>query len=303
MVRKHNLLMISFLLMVNMLSAQELNYERFLLGDRIRETSGLCIINDILITHNDSGDEPNLYAFINYQSGDYSIKTEHIFGAQNVDWEDLASDEEYIYIADTGNNYGSRKNLRILKISMNFEMVDIMQINYGRQKTFERNYENEFDCEAIVSFGDNLLMFSKNKCYDMCHIYMVPKRASKSTLFPIDSISVGSLITGADYDPNTGLLALSGYDNTLHNQYLYIVQNFNLPIAKNDIFRIRLPYQNVQFEGIKILSESQVVMTSENEGKGPPFALIITVSNGIQSLNESKGNDVRRIGDIYRKAN
>ena len=132
---------------------------------------------------------------------------------------------------------------------------------------------------------------------------MVPKSSSNSTLFPIDSINVGSLITGADYDPNTGLLALSGYDNSLHNQYLYIVQNFNLPIVKNDIFRIKLPYQNVQFEGIKILSESQVIMTSENEGGGPPFALIITVSNGIQNLKESNGNDVRKLGDIYRKAN
>jgi len=212
--RTHNLLTISFLFLANMLNAQEINYDRFVLNDLIRETSGLCIINDILITHNDSGDGANLYAFKNYQSGDYSITIESISKAQNIDWEDLASDEEYIYIADTGNNYGARKNLSILKVSREFKIVDVIQINYRRQNNFERKYKNEFDCEALVSFGDNLLMFSKNKSYDLCHIYMVPKHTSKSSLLPIDSISIGSLVTGGDYDPKTGLLALSGYDNT-----------------------------------------------------------------------------------------
>ena len=275
-----------------MLNAQEINYDRFVLNDLIRETSGLCIINDILITHNDSGDGANLYAFKNYQSGDYSITIESISKAQNIDWEDLASDEEYIYIADTGNNYGARKNLSILKVSREFKIVDVIQINYRRQNNFERKYKNEFDCEALVSFGDNLLMFSKNKSYDLCHIYMVPKHTSKSSLLPIDSISIGSLVTGGDYDPKTGLLALSGYDNSLRTQYLYLVKNFKLPIGENDVYRIKLPYQNVQFESVIILSDDEVIMTSENEGGGPPFALKISFSNGIQSLNELNENDV-----------
>lgn len=33
-----------------------------------------------------------------------------------MDWEDIAQDNEYIYIAETGNNLGMRTDLKILML-------------------------------------------------------------------------------------------------------------------------------------------------------------------------------------------
>ena len=41
------------------------------------------------------------------------VRTIKIDNAKNDDWEELAEDDEFIYIGDFGNNNGKRKNLCI----------------------------------------------------------------------------------------------------------------------------------------------------------------------------------------------
>ena len=57
------------------------------LQDSLKETSGLILINDRVITHNDSGGESALYE-IDSVSGGISRKV-IIENAPNIDWEDL----------------------------------------------------------------------------------------------------------------------------------------------------------------------------------------------------------------------
>ena len=84
----------------------ELSFVTFL-DNTIEETSGLLLINENLISHNDSGGENTLYEF--------DISTGNISGAVNIDnsvnidWEDIACDSDYIYIGDFGNNNGNRR--------------------------------------------------------------------------------------------------------------------------------------------------------------------------------------------------
>ena len=79
----------------------------------IEETSGLEIIGDYFITHNDSGGYPILF----YLSKDGKIiKERRVESAVNKDWEDITKDDKYLYISDTGNNYSNRKDLKIYKI-------------------------------------------------------------------------------------------------------------------------------------------------------------------------------------------
>jgi putative lipase involved disintegration of autophagic bodies len=88
--------------------------EKFELPSEIKETSGLLLIDGKIITHNDRGDAANLYE-IDSLSGNL-LRTIRITNATNEDWEDLAEDENHIYIGDFGNNDGNRTNLRIYKI-------------------------------------------------------------------------------------------------------------------------------------------------------------------------------------------
>ena len=75
------------------------------LPKQIDETSGLEFFKDTFLTHNDSGGKASLYAF---NEAGIILKEYSIMGAENIDWEDIAQDENYIYISDTGNNKGKR---------------------------------------------------------------------------------------------------------------------------------------------------------------------------------------------------
>ncbi|GIS06585.1 MAG: hypothetical protein CM15mP109_13410 [Candidatus Dadabacteria bacterium] len=52
------------------------------------------------------------------------VEKENFWEIYNNDWEDITADEDYIYIADTGNNFGTRDNLNILKVKINDFSID-----------------------------------------------------------------------------------------------------------------------------------------------------------------------------------
>ena len=80
--------------------------EKHELPAEVIETSGLLFLNGKLITHNDSGDDSNLYE-IDTITGNIT-RTVSVSNATNIDWEDIAQDDTYIYIGDFGNNNGTR---------------------------------------------------------------------------------------------------------------------------------------------------------------------------------------------------
>ncbi len=73
----------------------------------------MCIKGKI-IRHNDRGDAANLYDIDGLSCN--LLRIILITNATNEDWEDLAEDEDHIYIGDFGNNDGNTTNLRIYKI-------------------------------------------------------------------------------------------------------------------------------------------------------------------------------------------
>ena len=81
--------LIKLLLSFSLLSNAQIQLDSILLPQKINETSGLEYYNDYLITHNDSGNAPRLYA-INSE-GELVLEST-IHGTVNRDWEDLASD-------------------------------------------------------------------------------------------------------------------------------------------------------------------------------------------------------------------
>ena len=76
--------------------------EKFALPEKVKETSGLLFLDGKIITHNDSGDDANLYE-IDSLSGTI-LRTISTANAKNVDWEDLAENDTHLFITDIGNN-------------------------------------------------------------------------------------------------------------------------------------------------------------------------------------------------------
>lgn len=68
----------------------------------LRETSGLIRWQQHFISHNDSGNPPEL--FVLDKAG--KLIAQLPMAAANHDWEDIAVLDNKLYIADTGNNGG-----------------------------------------------------------------------------------------------------------------------------------------------------------------------------------------------------
>ncbi|HDZ20744.1 hypothetical protein LCGC14_0431630 [marine sediment metagenome] len=131
--------------------------EATLTDPRIHESSGLAVSRrtpGVFWTHNDSGDPPQLFA-IDRQGR--TLATVTITGAENVDWEDLASYElhgqAYLLIADVGDNNAQRDRCQLYIVPE--PAVDPAQV--GRELSAEVQTTIEFrypdgprDCEAVA---------------------------------------------------------------------------------------------------------------------------------------------------------
>ena len=248
----------------------------------INETSGLEFYNNNFITHNDSGGEPSLYVF--NEDGEI-IETIELnknpdFEIENNDWEDITNDNEYLFVADTGNNFGNRDNLNIIRVSKGTDfMVDgIIEISYSDQESFFPRPKHKYDAEAIIVIEDKIALFSKDRENLNTDLYLVDKNQNGSQILTSEvSYNVNTLITGGDYDEDRNLLALVSY-NSNGNQYLLLFENFKLNNLENNTFKkFKIPLEQAQIEAVKIIDEKTFWVTSEDEGVGSPFMYKIQV--------------------------
>ena len=255
--------------------------ESIVLPKVINETSGLEILNEVFITHNDSGGEPSLYFFnLNGEIiNSVKLDEESFWQIYNIDWEDVAADEDYIFIADTGNNFGNRDNLNIIKVKTNdFSIDDKIDVAYKDQETFIPRPKHKYDAEALFLIEDKIAMLSKDRSNLFTDLYLIDKESSsRQVLESKVTYDVNSLITGGDYNEELRLLALVSY-NSKGSQYLILFENFSLEnLAEKKFRKIKIPIERAQIEAIKIIDNSTFWITSEDEGIGSPYIYKIRV--------------------------
>ena len=241
----------------------------------INETSGLEILNDVFVTHNDSGGEPSLYFF--NLSGEIinsiKIEKENFLEIYNNDWEDITADEDYIYIADTGNNFGTRDNLNIIKVKISdFSVDDKIDIFYSNQDSFFPSSKHEYDAEALLIIEGKIALFSKDRDSLNTDLYLIDESVKeKQELSSVANFNVNSLITGGDYDSDTGILALVSYSSG-GELYLILFEDFNIDNpGYNSFKKYSIPIEKAQIEAVKIISKKLFWVTSEDEGLGNPY--------------------------------
>lgn len=238
------------------------------LSDTVSESSGLLNLGGHFFTHEDSGGEPNLYE-IDTTNGRI-IGVFRIKGATNVDWEDVAADDSFVYIGDFGNNAGVRKDLCIYKMSILSVLNRDTQISaqkimfsYEAQKDFSNKiYQTNFDAEALVAMGDNLYIFSKNWGNFKSYVYRCSKFSGNYSLTAIDSLNASGLITGADYSAIDSQLVLCGY--TLNNPFILGVKSVNDVFMFNQLKRTDFAtLGSVQIEAVCKLSHMRYLVSCE----------------------------------------
>ena len=225
------------------------------LPGKLAENSGLIFYNDLFWTFNDSGGENKIYGFNPNGIIEIEIKIE---GAKNEDWEDIAQDENHIYIGDFGNNNGVRSNQKIYKINKNdiaeteeqTVSADEINFNFANQKNFDfQQLNTPFDCEAMVEMNGNLYIFTKDWTDRTTTVYQIPKENGDYEIKLIEKFNVTGLITGADINPEKTQLALIGYKS-----FKPIVWLFS-DISANSFF-----------EGEKIYIEMDSIFNAQTEG-------------------------------------
>lgn len=231
--------------------------EKFNLPNETKETSGLLFLNNKIITHNDSGDKANLYE-IDSLSGSL-LRTVLINNATNIDWEDISEDESHIYVADIGNNNGSRTNLKIYKIlKSDFKestsvSADVISYSYEDQTDFtSKPNSSNFDAEAIAVYDNSILIFTKNWLDLKTNVYKVPLTKGNHIATKVSSANIEGLITGSVYNNNR--FFLTGYNTSLIPFLVYFDSDKNIG---DDIF----------FSGFdKVSLENELGQGSQIEG-------------------------------------
>ncbi|CAA6801590.1 MAG: Unknown protein [uncultured Sulfurovum sp.] len=243
--------------------------KRFKLPNSIKETSGLIKLDNRLWTFNDSGGKAALYQ-INERNGDI-VKSISIQNAKNKDWEDIAYDDNYVYIADVGNNKGNRKDLKIYKIpraALRTEKsvkAEVINFNYSDQKNFtSRPQKHNYDCEAITVNNGKIYLFSKNWQDNKTRLYELSTQVGKHTAKHISTFNIQGMVTAASINKELDILLLTTYSSLL-NVNVWAFSNYRA----NDFFsgnRKRLNFKNAlqgQVEGITFIDNYKAYMSSE----------------------------------------
>jgi len=167
----------------------------------LKECSGLVYLgNKTFAGVNDGGSKPVLYVF---KENEIEPRVVKITGVKNNDWEELTSDNKFIYIGDTGNNGGTRRNLQIYKVrktdalEKNEVIPEIIAFSYEGQTRFNDSNIHNFDCEAMICVGDSLYLFSKNRGNLKTDLYRLPNVPGDYIAKHLSQFDAEGLVTGA----------------------------------------------------------------------------------------------------------
>jgi hypothetical protein len=238
-----------------------------MLDSGIRENSGIIYWNNFIWTFNDSGGKNELYA-LDPKTGMITM-TIVLSNASNTDWEDIAQNDEYIFIAETGNNAGTRTDLHILRIKKAaitnepLQEVEAEQIffNFADQSDFNPLFrQNPYDCEALFEWNDSLYVFTKDWVTFKTKAYVMPNVPGNYHLLPIDSFDVKGLITGVDINAS-GDIAMVGYQDFQSFVWMFEMKGQN--IFHNPRWIDLGMLENAQTEGICFIPSGELLISCE----------------------------------------
>ena len=258
------------------------------LPTNLNECSGLAFFNDQLWTLLDGGNPDKLYqldTLTGVQLDESTIPT-----ADNEDWEDLAEDEEHIYIGDFGNNPGNRTDLRIYKIKKEDLLngtpsPQLIEFSFSDQTDFTAAHNaNNYDCEAFFYWQDSLHLFSKNWLDFKTRHYVLPTTPGTHVAELKDSLDVNGQITAADISEQ-GVVILLGYNSATAIPFMWLLFDY----LSSDFFsgnkrRISLvnPAFTSQVEGIVFRDSTRGYICSEEFAILPPRLMAFDILQWLQ---------------------
>ena len=230
-------------------------YKIAILSDSLQESSGLTNLDGRLFSFNDSGNTSEIFEIT---PGSSYIKKTFQTGLRNIDWEAITNDGENFYVAEFGNNLGTRKDLKIYQIPFRNDSVianfsKTIPFFYPEQTDFTpKNINNNFDAEAMIFSDGNIHLFTKEWITNTVSHYVIDKNLTENQpAKKLETFDTGFVVTDASFFDNK--LYVVGYTKKA-SVYMMIFEKdetenlfFNKPLKK---FSLGRAFTIGQIEGI-----------------------------------------------------
>lgn len=239
-----------------------------LLPTVLNGNSGLILWNNNIWTHNDASDS-NLYELDLDDINNYNSYL--LTSTENVGWEEIAQNENHVYVGDVGNNAnGNRTDLKILRVDKTSilnaaPVVDTLAFSYELQTDFTPTGENntDFDCEAFIVTSNQIYLFTKEWVSSKTTVYSIPKTPGTHVAEYVTEYNIEGLITGATYLEEKRLIVLTGYSYLLQ-PFFYLLYDFeNEYFFEGNKRKIILDLPFHQVEGIATENGLDYVVSNE----------------------------------------
>ena len=226
------------------------------LPNSLKETSAIEKVNgsNLLWVIEDAGNKNNLYGLNNQGK---IIKDIDIDNVQNIDWEDLTSDDEgNIYIGDFGNNAKKRKQFAIYKVNQPYITKDKTE---AEVITFELPSDmKSLDFESFFLFKDRFYVFSKSD--KNCKVFSIPNQIGHHKAQFNSEVKwkgKNNKVTSADITNDGSSIVLLNHDK------IWLISNFSIDNIFEGQMKSIIFEHNSQKEGVFFLSNKKVLITDE----------------------------------------
>ena len=282
---KNGLTYLVFLLSTTMIYAQGVVTQKGVLPPSLSENSGLIFYGGKLITHNDSGNDPVLFEIDTVSLA--VTRTVEITNAENIDWEDITQDDQYIYIGDIGNNLGTRTDLGIYRISKQeydqseSVVTERIQYKYEDQTDFTNQGNSDWDAEALFVLEGQLIVLTKQWNNLGTVAYSLPSTPGDHIARRIGELEINGLVTGASFNKDTSELFILGHSMILE-PFVYKVSEPNVQsIFQGESLKLDVSLGFAQTEGIAYIANNRFFISSESFSREVPA---ITLSAQLMAL-------------------
>jgi hypothetical protein len=256
----------------------------------IQESSGVVASGrfpGVLWTHNDSGDGPVIFAFRRdgsaVQPAGGGCSGIRISGAENVDWEDIASDGQgNLILGDIGNNANERRDLSVYlvaepdpKTEQGAVALRRVKFRYPDQEAFPPRQRN-FDSEAIFWADGALHLITKHRSDTMGKLYRFPSLESgrEHVLDWIATFDFQGRVTGADASADGLKLAVLTYTAV----WVFSRESVDVPFFAGTVSW--LPIQADKCEAIAFADDGLVITNEEGRIFSLPLDRLLAAGRG-----------------------